>query len=184
MRAFFADGVERMHTAQVAEGLPTLLHLSVFLFFAGLAILLFNVNLAVFYSVAWLIAVFSIVYGVVTLMPLVWHDSPYYSPLSPPAWFLYASITYIFLRVLFAIMSGDYKIWQYWRDLRDRYHGWIGGVEKAAEETVLEQSSDIDADILRWTIDDLGDDDEMEIYSMPFGTYTLGRMAVVAAVAT
>jgi hypothetical protein len=166
MRAFFANGVEKMQIARVVEGLPTLLHLSVFLFFAGLAILLFNINLAVFYSVAWLIVLFSIVYGLVTLMPLVWHDSPYYSPLSPPAWFLYASISYLSLKVLFAIKSDKivvYKNWQYWRDLRNRYRGWIfGGVEKAAEETVSERLSDIDADILRWTIDDLGDDDEME----------------------
>jgi hypothetical protein len=166
MRAFFANGVEKMQIARVVEGLPTLLHLSVFLFFAGLVILLFNVNLAVFNSVAWLIGIFSIVYGLITLMPLVRHDSPYYSPLSLPAWFLYASISYLFLKVLFAIKSDKivyYKNWQYWRDLRDRYRGWIlGGVEKAAEETVSERSSDIDADILRWTIDAIGDDDRME----------------------
>ena len=166
MRAFFANGVEKMHIARVVEGLPTLLHLSVFLFFAGMVILLFNVNLVVFNSVAWLIGIFSIVYGLITLMPLFRHDSPYYSPLSLPAWFLYASISYLFLKVLFAIKSDKivvYKNWQYWRDLRDRYRGWIlGGVEKAAEETVSERSSEIDADILRWTIDALGDDEGTE----------------------
>jgi Family of unknown function (DUF6535) len=53
MRAFFANGVEKMHIAQVVEGLPTLIHLSLFLFFAGLAIFLFNINHAVFSSVVW-----------------------------------------------------------------------------------------------------------------------------------
>jgi hypothetical protein len=38
MRAFFADGVDKMHIPWAVEGLPTLLHLSLFLFFGGLAI--------------------------------------------------------------------------------------------------------------------------------------------------
>ena len=166
MRAFFAKGMVNMHIAQVVDGLPTLLHLSVFLFFAGLAILLVNLNITVFTSVAWFIGIFLVLYGLITVMPLIRHDSPYFSPLSLPAWFLYASISYLCLKVLFAFKAEKidvYKNWQYWKGLRDRYRGWIfGGVEKAAEETVSERSSDIDADILRWTIGDLADDDRME----------------------
>ena len=37
-----------------------------------------------------------------------------------------------------------------------------GDVEKKAEETVEEQSSDVDVRILRWTISALGDDDSLE----------------------
>jgi hypothetical protein len=37
-------------------------------------------------------------------------------------------------------------------------------VEKAAENPVSERLSDIDANILRWTIDDLGDDDGIETF--------------------
>ena len=165
MRAFFANGAEKMHIAQVVDGLPTLLHLSVFLFFAGLAILLINVNLVVFISIASCIGIFSIVYGLITLMPLVRHDSPYFTPLSPPAWFLYAGILHLVFKFSFSIRSNWIKVfssWQRLRALRDRYHGWIlGGVEKAAEETAPEQLSEIDARILCWMIDDLGDDDRM-----------------------
>ncbi|KAF8495927.1 hypothetical protein F5888DRAFT_1600916, partial [Russula emetica] len=82
IRAFFANGVEEMHIAWVVEGLPTLLHLSVFLFFAGLVIFLFNINHAVFSSVISWIGIFSFVYGLITLAPIVRHDSPYFSPLS------------------------------------------------------------------------------------------------------
>ena len=53
MRAFFAEGVEKMHIPWAVEGLPTLLHLSLFLFFAGLAIFLFNINREVFCHVVW-----------------------------------------------------------------------------------------------------------------------------------
>jgi hypothetical protein len=44
MRAFFANGVDKMHIPWAVEGLPTLLHLSLFLFFGGLVIFLFNVT--------------------------------------------------------------------------------------------------------------------------------------------
>ena len=163
MRAYFASGVEKMGTAWVVEGLPTLLHLSVFLFFGGLVIFLFNINYAVFNSVIWWIGLFLIVYGLITVMPIFRHDSPYYSPLSTLAWFLYATISYLFFLVLFTIKSNRihvFKTWQRLRALKDRSRGWIlGGVEKAAEETVSEQLSKIDVDIFGWTIDALGNDD-------------------------
>jgi hypothetical protein len=44
MRAFFSRGVDNMDLPLVVEGLPTLIHLAVFLFFAGLIIFLLNVN--------------------------------------------------------------------------------------------------------------------------------------------
>ncbi|KAF8494144.1 hypothetical protein F5888DRAFT_1588427, partial [Russula emetica] len=80
MRAFFAGGVDKVHIPWAVEGLPTLLHLSLFLFFGGLGIFLFNINRDVFRYVVWWIGVFSLVYGIITLLPIVWHDSTYYSP--------------------------------------------------------------------------------------------------------
>jgi hypothetical protein len=100
MRAFFANGVDKMHIPWAVEGLPTLLHLSLFLFFGGLVIFLFNVDQEVFTCVVWWIGLFSMVYGLITLLPLIRQDSPYYAPLSIPAWFLYASIQYVTFKVL------------------------------------------------------------------------------------
>ena len=166
MRAVFANGVEKMHIARVVEGLPTLLHLSVFLFFAGLVIFLIDINHMVFSSVVWWIVIFSIVYGLITLAPIIRHDSPYFSPLSLPAWFLYASISYFFFTARFSMLSNrlaDFRTWQRLRALRDRYRGWIlGGVEMAAEETASERFSEIDAHIFGWTLDVVEDDDRLE----------------------
>ncbi|KAH9952550.1 hypothetical protein BGW80DRAFT_1123776, partial [Lactifluus volemus] len=44
IRAFFANGVEKFHLPWSVEALPALLHLSLFLFFTGLVIYLFNIN--------------------------------------------------------------------------------------------------------------------------------------------
>ena len=167
MRAFFANGVDKMHISWAVEALPTLLHLSLFFFFGGLVIYLFNIDQEVFTYVALWIGLFSMVYGLITLLPLIRQDSPYYSPLSIPVWFVYTRIQYVTFKFLAFIASGsDYGSFQTWvryRNSRDRYRRWmLGGVEKGVEETVSEQSSELDIHILRWTISALGNDGSLE----------------------
>ena len=165
MRAFFAGGIDKMHIPWAVEGLPMLLHLSLFLFFGGLAIFLFNVDREVFGSVICWIGLFLMVYGMITLLPLIRHDSPYNSPLSRPAWFLYTSIQYMMFKIRADFTSCSIHYWtrRRVRRLRDRYQRWMsGGLEKAAEETVSKRSSDIDLQILDWTLSALGDDDSLK----------------------
>jgi Family of unknown function (DUF6535) len=181
MRAFFADGADKMHVPWAVEGLPTLLHLSLFLFFGGLVIFLFHVDRKVFGSVVWWIGLFSMVYVSITLLPLIRQDSPYYAPLSTPAWFLYAGIPYVTFKILHLITTTCfyfsprtwtrctqpverwYWIWVHWENLSDRYRrSMLGGVERAAEETASERSSEIDIRIFDWTIGALGDDISLE----------------------
>ncbi|KAH9991666.1 hypothetical protein BJV74DRAFT_741161, partial [Russula compacta] len=87
MRAFFANGVDKCHVPWVVEVLPALVHLSLFVFFAGLVVYLFNINHTVFSAVLCWVALLSTIYGCITLMPIFRQDSPYYSPLSSTAWF-------------------------------------------------------------------------------------------------
>ena len=165
MRAFFANGVGKMHVPLAVEGLPTLLHVSLFLFFGGLAIFLFNIDREVFSYVIWWIGLFWIVYGFITLLPIIRHDSPYNSPLSAPAWLLYASIRHVTFRILAFTTSGSFGSSQTWGRLRDRYQGsMLGGVEKAAEDTASRRLSEIDVQILDWTISSLGDDDSLKSF--------------------
>ena len=163
MNAFFADGVDKMYVPWAVEGLPTLLHLSLFMFFGGLAIFLFNVDHEVFVCVVCWIWLFSVVYGMITLLPLIRHDSPYNSPLSQPAWFLYSGVKYVTFTVLGFIGCSSYETAMRYRELCIHYRGWmLGGVEKAAEEVVSKRSSEIDRRILGWTVLALGDDDSLE----------------------
>jgi hypothetical protein len=167
MRAFYADGVDKMHIPWAVEGLPTLLHLSLFLFFGGLAIFLFNVDREVFSYVVWWIGLFSLVYGMITLLPIVRHDSTYYSPLSTPAWILYTGIPFVTFKILAFITYGQEEksdsTWKRYRDLANHYHRrMLGGVEKAAEEMVSERLPKIDRRIFEWTITTLGDDDSLK----------------------
>jgi Family of unknown function (DUF6535) len=165
MRAFYANGVDKMHIPWAVEGLPTLLHLSLFLFFGGLIIFLFNVDREVFLWVVSWIGLFSVVYGFITLLPFIRQDSPYYSPLSVPAWFLCAGIRYVTFTVLTSITYSRswYGGYNRFYDSMILYRGWmLGGVEKKAEEMAEEQSPKIDVGILNWTISALDDDDSLE----------------------
>ena len=166
MRAFFSNGVEKMHVPWAVEGLPTLIHLSLFLFFGGLVIFLFNIDHDVFISVVWWIVLFSLLYGFITLLPIIRHDSPYNSPLSTPAWFLYTSIHHVTFKILAFITPGSLQSFEAWcrcEDLKKRYQGWRSrGVEKVAKETASKPSSEIDVQILDWTVSASVDDDPLK----------------------
>jgi hypothetical protein len=165
MHAFFAEGADKMHIPWAVEVLPTLLHVSVFLFFGGLVVFLINLNHQVFSSVVWWIGLFTILYGSITLMPIVRHDSPYCAPLSRFAWFLYAGTRHVYIKVLASelIRSANKDSKKRFRKLKERYRSWMSeGVEKAAEEMMLERSSKIDIRIFDWTISALGDDKSLE----------------------
>ena len=174
-----------MHVPWAVEGLPTLLHLSLFLFFGGLAIFLFNVDQEVFTCVLLWIAFFSIVYGLVTLLPFIRHDSPYNTPLSitaqflyrffyPRIRFLYSRIQYLALKVLVHYRDRNQRYRRYRKYRARRYRSWRDemerrlnrlksvSVEMKAEESAEEQSPEIDIRILGWTISALGDDDSLE----------------------
>jgi hypothetical protein len=63
IRVFLNDGLENMNIVWVVEALTSMLHLSVFLFFGGVAIFLFYINHAVFNPVISWITLFLIVYA-------------------------------------------------------------------------------------------------------------------------
>jgi len=170
IRAFFANGVDRFHVTWAVELLPTLVHLSLFIFFDGLLIFLFNINHAVFGVVVYWVALSAMIYTGITIAPIFSHDSPYYAPLFFVAWLFSSTITYFLSSVLafqlpfhphctFLGSSGLDR----WTARATRYHSWIfGGIEMAAEDTTSKRSSEINGCILEWTVDTLSEDDALE----------------------
>jgi hypothetical protein len=172
VRAFFANGVHELHVPWAVEALPALVHLSLFLFFVGLLIYLFNIHLAVFSAVVSWVALLSLAYGCITLMPIYRKDSPYYAPLSSTAWFLYYSFLYAVLEVssITAQHFPSLGIGDRIRGWRRRYGSWIsGGMVKAVDEATSRRSTEIDVHVLKWTADALDEDDALDkfIESIP-----------------
>jgi hypothetical protein len=165
LRAFFSDGVDQWHVSWAVEALPTLLHLSLFLFFVGLVIYLFSTNHFVFGTVVWWVVLSSMAYLSIALLPIFWPNSPYYAPLSSILWSLYACISYAAFNILSSPVFGhfgDNAIGRF-RGSRDYYRKRIfKDMGKIAEETTLQQSSVIDAHVLESIFDALGEDGAWE----------------------
>lgn len=110
VRAFFAEGLERRYFPLVVEALPGLLHASVFLFFAGLPIFLFGTNQTVFTAVLACVGLSGLSYLLLTFMPLVFHDSPYHTPLSTLFWLLHVGVRCLFLELFKLAVSFVVKV--------------------------------------------------------------------------
>ena len=171
MRVFYADGLQKVDAQRFIVGLlPMLLHIALFIFFCGLGVFLFNTDRAVFDSVIWLIVYFSLVYGMITVQPIIWPDSSYFTPLTGLVFRIFhlelALCAMVLIPASFAARItgllepwGQERIWH----LVDRYTRLAyGGVEAAAEEAMSKISSKIDIHIFDWTIRALGDDDSLE----------------------
>ena len=170
IRSFFAEGVDKLHLPWAVEALPILLHLSLSLFFAGLAIFLFNINHTVFKVVISWLGICASLYVCMTFMPVFRHDSPYYAPLSSSAWFLYSGLLSLVFRIFRWIAWSDYfarcfgySSWERVGALQRTYDRWaLQGLTKTAEEMVGTVSSEMVGRALKWTFESLYEDGELE----------------------
>jgi hypothetical protein len=167
LRVFFAKGVETLHLPWAVEALPTLLHLSLFLFFAGLAVYLFHINHTVFTVVAWWVGLCTTTYMGVTLMPLFRYDSPYYAPLSSSAWYLVNGVLFLIFKLLHSFViyfvclssSSSYKLHYRSRQFRRRFYS---GFTWAAGLAARERESEWDRLVLQRVFTLSGEDQELE----------------------
>ncbi|KAN0140391.1 hypothetical protein V8E53_001600, partial [Lactarius tabidus] len=150
IRAFFAEGVDKFLLPWAVEALPTMLHLSLFLFFAGLSVFLWNVNLTILKVVLSWVGLCTALYGCITFIPVFRHDSPYHTPLSLPV--LWISFDFFSL-----------ETYRRFQRLAERYGKYLAqGMRKTAEETAFGSPSEIDARAFLWTFDSLDEDHELE----------------------
>lgn len=184
IRAFFAEGLEKRYFPWVVEALPTLLHASVFLFFAGLPISQFGTNRTVFAIIIACVGASGLSYLLITFMPLMFHDSLYYTPLSNLLWLFNAGIrsistkllrfAVVFYARLYLFVTIRLRICSSWRGpshkilsklsvlTKAQNERFKGGLIKEMEVSALESPWEIDARALSWTFDSLDEDHELE----------------------
>ncbi|KAN0140480.1 hypothetical protein V8E53_001689 [Lactarius tabidus] len=166
IRAFFSEGVEKCLLPWTVETLPTLLHISLFLFFVGLVVFLCNVNLTIFKLVLSWVGLCTALYGCITCMPIIRHDSPYYTPLSSLVWYIVTRTLFpIYRFLLWFNRSVRFRHGAYYRfrDLEESCrNSLVRGMQKTAEETALSSPSEIDTRAFMWTFDCLDEDHELE----------------------
>jgi Family of unknown function (DUF6535) len=180
IRTFLARGVKNLHFSGVVEAISALINVSLFLFFVGFLIYLFNINRTVFNVVVWWIMASAAVYLVIAFLPILRLDSPYYAPLSSLIFWISAGISY------HVSLIPDRYVW-----LRDKvstvsrfsvvkYLGRFSqSVETMAEESIRQVSPEIDNLILQWTFDAvaLAPDAQLDqFFKSIIGVYTSKRI--------
>lgn len=163
VRAFLANGMDKLHFPWVVERLPAMVHLSLLSFFIGLLIYLFNINRVVFNVIApWLASGF-IAYGCMTLASIFRPDCPYrilltdvFFSVSRVSRLIFGFFTYIFICLCYPI-----HVKSLIPGKRSR-HWILRDVEERVEEAISRMSSKIDVHVLDLALNALGEDDAWE----------------------
>jgi hypothetical protein len=136
--------------------LPCYLHLAVFLFFIGLLVFFFNINKIIFATTLLLFLFCMGVYSCVTVLPFFQSDSLLFTPISA----FPASCVALLICLVHITFAGRFKV-RNWRifdwlfeDVRNS-----GAVEKISSKP---QAPEIDAQILKSTLNSLNEDDATE----------------------
>ncbi|KAI9443588.1 hypothetical protein H4582DRAFT_1208323 [Lactarius indigo] len=150
MRQFLYEGAEKWYMPVVVDAVPALIHISLFLFFIGLADYLFSINTATATTTTIMIAICATLYLWCIIAPVYDAQSPYQSPLSGIFWLLF--------RVIRSRIYRDYGT----RGTRKPIstHMTAGRVQLAMDES--DDRKRRDARAIHWVIDSLTEDSELE----------------------
>ena len=171
IRAFFAEGVERFGLPVAVEALPAILHVSVFLFFAGLVDFLININHTVAFSLLSAVAVLATTYFLFTALPLIYPNSPYQTPLTALLWVFQQTTFLISLDLMRRVVKFIYErtgivVWKLYGHilfkLDDHSVRLRQGLLRSREAIALRQPTEMDSRALSWTLDALDEDHELE----------------------
>ena len=132
--------------------LLSLLHLSLFLFLAGVLIYFFNINLITFMVLVPWVGQFVLSYALVTVWPLFRPTELFYTPFSPMVFELYVGFLKAISKVLSLVIPGRKTS----GTTRMRYHdlslpyreGFIACRTKSAEKEASKPSQEIDTEVL------------------------------------
>ncbi|KAI0067209.1 hypothetical protein BV25DRAFT_1819519 [Artomyces pyxidatus] len=167
IRTHLYQGVVSFRMSATANTIPFLLHASVFLFFAGLIEFLFDINLTAAYVIVAAVGVFALVYILLTILPIVYRNCPYQTPLSTPLWRSAQSLVVILLSLFQRVLSvvAPYSrlslldLPEYAAACQKRL---LGGLRQNIEQSASETASEVDHTALRLTLRSLRDDHEFE----------------------
>jgi hypothetical protein len=171
IREYFYQGARKFGLFGLAELLPTLLIISVLLFFAGLVVFAFLANHTVAKFTLAIVGFCFLSYITFTLMPLVFHDCPYWTPLTTVLWF---SAQKIGLAFYWVRDHGATYLHDHWSLPSDRrvklYHEthkkkaelWSEDMVSQLEISAKHPSMEMYRKTLAWTIDQLDKSHDIE----------------------
>src|SRR6266403_3417843 len=92
LRQYLHEGSDGWYMPRVAEAIPGLLHLALFLFFTGLGDSLLNINTTVGLSTVVPIGISGLLYIFTTFAPIIYPQSPYQTSFSGVVWYMFQKL--------------------------------------------------------------------------------------------
>ena len=187
MRAYIFAGVEAFAMNRAIETIPPLLHISVFLFFAGLVDFLLPINTTVACFTFGCVTLFALAYAILTILPILLLHCPYGTPLSGITWSLSQfSLFGIFLVI--RSIEGRFHgllltVWRWthqqvtgnlaptkWREMLDNQvekhrRRFSDGLGRTVELSATGAPPTVDSRALEWTLTVLDEDKEIEDFA-------------------
>jgi uncharacterized protein DUF6535 len=105
IRSFLFLGTEFYHMRVLVEIVPTFLHLSLFLFFAGLVVVFHTVNTKVAIAVDVSVGLFVLAYIMLSIIPCLDMRCPYRTPVSYILWYSYRAFPSLTKRCLYWLVD-------------------------------------------------------------------------------
>ncbi|KAI9433502.1 hypothetical protein H4582DRAFT_1882714 [Lactarius indigo] len=189
VRTFLFTGMERFRMRQTVEAIPVLLHISVFLFFAGLVNFFFLFNKTVAWVFVGWIGVFASVYAAFTVIPNIILSCPYGTPFTGLLWRLWRVLAIIKLAstgaaatTLDGFLQRSWGIWgriykgtsasiaplldreKLAKKIATHKHWFSKGLNQRVVSDASKASSSVDREALIWTLSRLDEDKEVEDY--------------------
>jgi hypothetical protein len=140
----------------IVENVSLLLHVAIFLFFAGLVEFLFAINNEVAKVVRAAICLFAAIYVILTGLPLIFQYCPYQTPLTSAFWHSLHILAIFFLFPFTFSTPLRIKMGELWRRLRHGFDGY--------RMRVVQRKTDLDKDAVRLTFKMCRDDSEVEAF--------------------
>jgi hypothetical protein len=184
IRAYIFEGINKFGMARAVATMPTLLHISVFLFFAGLVEFLFPIYATVAYTTFGSIMVFALAYTTLTVLPNIHLNCPYGTPLSGFTWRISQFSVIGFLWTVLKIEGLFRKfMWHLanrhapepdgpkrWRETLEKKvdirRQWFSqGTRKSVELSAYSAGSIVVTSALEWTLAALDEDKEVEDFA-------------------
>ena len=140
VRSFLFLGIEKYSMDLAVEIAPTLLHLSVFLFYIGLVIFFFTIHKTAAIAILISVGLFGLVYFTTTILPCIDHSCPYSTPMSRPWQFLWhASLSFVggclsFLLKLFYCCCAPYNSGDATPFTQRTFTHWLDTIEEFAKK--------------------------------------------------
>jgi hypothetical protein len=208
IRAYIFDGILRFGMARAVATMPILLHISVFLFFAGLVEFLFPTNTTVSYSTLALVVAFTLAFAILTVSPNLYLNCPYATPLSGLTWRLSQFFVIVGLKAALGIVvlcqNSILKLWgrlsqhvaesgvERWKEelknkVKVHRQRLSDGLRRSIERNAKDASSMVVPSALEWTLTALDEDKEIEQFAagMPgfFDSHTVPDGAILSLMA-